>query len=793
MTDLLKRCRESGRCPTSIVSEDRMDLSDNFETLLGSLLESGSGLNLTEKPTTAADFMEVVKMADSRYNVPGNLTTPKKAAVLEHRRCILLLIAGSTSSNNTSLSDVLSQGFLRVVKLWLDEIIAERIGGVDLLLHMIISVSSLPVSKSNVMSSGLGKAIGAAEKHTICVGSKHESAIKNAIKKLKVNWNASVKEIRSKNASSHSSTQAQQDSSAQTKSSTSSFSSLLSKASAGKPKDSNVSNVSQHIKWSDHHGGALENSQSNTKNRKRRDQNEERDFLAKAKRSKLADFDAQDDFGVRPTIGWRSVQPLTFRASQLPRINSAEIDMQKQRCASVQRVQYYSDADVPMNPTALTPAEEAIDRTTAAQQATVGTMPFHNPQRAPSPPRVSAAHHSSPPFQSQAPAPTTRSPSPPQYLQAEPRSMSPPSHQAPDFPASQYQQQQQQKVVPGLTVGASTETVQAMGLPRFLVGSDIQALQTLAQTPGLLNTFINNNGVYDEPRILELVQNLSRSQGQSQSSQPEQQQQMEQEQRSYYQAQQPESKFHNQYGYRGDQNGNEANLHVSGYGPSTTHHDIVVLFSPYVRIDEVVMKSGFSFVNTSDPEGAKQARASLNGALLGGSSIRVIVAQRRKRGGGDWNVGSSTSNKTLNARKERPPLPTNAYGQIDYDQVRDDRGNAATKNLFVAGYGAGASEQQLREVFSQYVTVTGCVMKGSFSFVNTTDKAAAVNAREALTGAIVNGGSLRVSFAKESGRLGTSFDSTYGPNTRSPYMRNPVFNSNTMNDNMSNYSFRTNM
>lgn len=84
-------------------------------------------------------------------------------------------------------------------------------------------------------------------------------------------------------------------------------------------------------------------------------------------------------------------------------------------------------------------------------------------------------------------------------------------------------------------------------------------------------------------------------------------------------------------------------------------------------------------------------------------------------------------------------------------------------------------------------------MKGSFSFVNTTDKASAVNAREALTGTILNGGSLRISFAKETGRLGTSFDSTYGANTRSPYMRNPVYSSNNVNDNMNSYSFRPNM
>ena len=113
-------------------------------------------------------------------------------------------------------------------------------------------------------------------------------------------------------------------------------------------------------------------------------------------------------------------------------------------------------------------------------------------------------------------------------------------------------------------------------------------------------------------------------------------------------------------------------------------------------------------------------------------------------------------------------LPRNVMDQVDYDNVRDDRGNPATKNLFVAGYGANTSEQQLREIFGQHAQITGCVMKGNFTFVNTSDRNSAVNAREALTGSVVNGGVLRINFAKETGRLGTSFDLTYGPNSAGP-------------------------
>jgi RNA recognition motif-containing protein len=76
----------------------------------------------------------------------------------------------------------------------------------------------------------------------------------------------------------------------------------------------------------------------------------------------------------------------------------------------------------------------------------------------------------------------------------------------------------------------------------------------------------------------------------------------------------------------------------------------------------------------------------------------------------------------------------------------------------------GTTEQQLRDLVSQYATVVSVVLKSTFAFVNTTDRDAAVIARQSLGGVMLNGSPLRINFAKESGRLGTSFgDSTYGP------------------------------
>lgn len=75
----------------------------------------------------------------------------------------------------------------------------------------------------------------------------------------------------------------------------------------------------------------------------------------------------------------------------------------------------------------------------------------------------------------------------------------------------------------------------------------------------------------------------------------------------------------------------------------------------------------------------------------------------------------------------------------------------------------------MKDVFGQYATVVSVVMKGTFSFVNTTDRDAAVIARASLSGKQLNGGAFRINFAKETGRLGTSFDSTYGPASASTY------------------------
>ena len=241
--------------------------------------------------------------------------------------------------------------------------------------------------------------------------------------------------------------------------------------------------------------------------------------------------------------------------------------------------------------------------------------------------------------------------------------------------------------------GATVEQVLAMGLPLFLVGSNLQALQTLVDAPSLLTTFRDASGNYDQNGLLNLVSTLTQQYALPQATQ------------TFAQTAQPiyhpppvaqSSLFSTpaitgltqtlqpavSRGYRGDQNLGEANLHLSGYGPTTTNEEIIALFAPYVQVIEVVPKGNFSFVNTRDPEGAKRAREALNGSLLGGMPCRINMATRKIK-----NLDHMTTSAIPAAPSDLSALPRNSLGQVDYAAVKDDRGNPATKNLFVAGYG----------------------------------------------------------------------------------------------------------
>jgi hypothetical protein len=67
-----------------------------------------------------------------------------------------------------------------------------------LLLHLLSSVTGLPVTKSVVKASGMGKAIGSIEKHALVVGTPNETAVKDRVQSIKDSWHASVKALKGK-------------------------------------------------------------------------------------------------------------------------------------------------------------------------------------------------------------------------------------------------------------------------------------------------------------------------------------------------------------------------------------------------------------------------------------------------------------------------------------------------------------------------------------------------------------------------------------------------------------------
>lgn len=533
------------------------------------------------------------------------------------------------------------------------------------------------------------------------------------------------------------------------------------------------SNNQRRIRWADSEGLPISVSfqvdryqdsrlksekRESTREHKKRDRLKEKDLIQKARKSKLVDKDdSLDTMAIIFSSKWHRPSLLPSDSENPPvHVNSMEVAVQTKRMSSVMPVNFLSEDDVPSNPYPLTEAEQTADfnnQSTTPPQI----IPFFFGQQTPVQNPAPAAHpcntltaiaHPPTPVLPLAPPPI---PPPPTNL---------------------------------LHTAAPIAVVRSMGLPDFLAGQNVQALQALVASPGLLNTFVDVNGNYDQPKIMNLIQAMNHQLQKTKPAPPpiptvppilppppppvSNHQYAPSTQTTPYSVipQAPTYKSANPSApsYRGEQNNTDGNLHLSGYNPTTPVDSIVALFTPYVKVDEIVQKSGFMFLNTSDPEGARRAREALNGVMIGGSPLRINVALRR-------NKNPPTSPAT---NQSVVLLPRNALGQVDFDAVRDDRGNTATRNLFVAGYGHGTTEQQLREIFSQHTQITGVVMKSSFSFVNTTEKSAAVLARQALVGTTLNGGKLRINFAKESGRLGTTFEPSKGTYSNSTYYGHTV-------------------
>lgn len=339
---------------------------------------------------------------------------------------------------------------------------------------------------------------------------------------------------------------------------------------------------------------------------------------------------------------WRPPRLLPEDGANPPiQVLSNEAVAQTTRMSTTPAVAYSSENDVPISPYLLSEVEKALELS-SRNIATPNVIPFFTPQAMINPVVT--------------------------------------PYVAPSYP---------QPYNISVSTEANLETVLSLGLPFFLVGFNVNALQTLAANPSLLASFKDVNGVYRQPELINLVQTLTQNLV-PQASQPALMPvygafnpvpTYQPSPSSFTQPPPVQQPGPGMRGYRGDQNLGDANLHVSGYGPTTSNDEIVAMFAPYVHVTEIVNKSGFSFVNTNDPEGARRAKEALNGSLLGGLPCRINSATRKAR---DPAFGTGTS---ATPRAGFGALPIDILGQVDLAHVKDDRGNPATKNLFVAGYG----------------------------------------------------------------------------------------------------------
>ena len=138
-------------------------------------------------------------MVQSKASIKTDGVNPESILrILMKRRAILLLVVKCTPENNVALQHILNEAFLVDVKQWLDDILNFKVGGIDLLLHLLSSICMLPVTKTMVTSSKLGKQVANVEKHKICVAGMNQKAIKERVAKVKEEWSASVKRMKRK-------------------------------------------------------------------------------------------------------------------------------------------------------------------------------------------------------------------------------------------------------------------------------------------------------------------------------------------------------------------------------------------------------------------------------------------------------------------------------------------------------------------------------------------------------------------------------------------------------------------
>jgi hypothetical protein len=136
-------------------------------------------------------------------------------------------------------------------------------------------------------------------------------------------------------------------------------------------------------------------------------------------------------------------------------------------------------------------------------------------------------------------------------------------------------------------------------------------------------------------------------------------------------------------------------------------------------------------------------------ADLSSSSNSFSASSRESTKSGAVPTATSSARHSLSLLNWRSVTVARSAEEPVLNRFRDAKGNRATKNLFVFGYGPGVSPLQLRNLCSQHATLVDVFVKSGFSFVNTASREQAVLAREKLSGFILNGSCLNINFAKE--------------------------------------------
>mmetsp|Transcript_23242 Transcript_23242/g.48257 ORF Transcript_23242/g.48257 Transcript_23242/m.48257 type:complete len:818 (-) Transcript_23242:83-2536(-) len=680
----------------------------------------------------------------------------------------IALLCALMSKFPSSLDLSGSENGLKIVKYWIKEAtFTEGGGGVNILIFILRCVGGLKVTEQSVTRTGIGRVISSITKLDICKGGAGTNGriIANLVEEVKDAWVKTSKEAKAKeknalekslqntggkggamfdgdkttteetkkeSAAEKAKRRAQERMKKRNNQNSSSPSPQTSPSNTSsqppptkRPKISfdPIPSIREYTPNPPTGGEGVDNAKL------------EDDKMEKMKETeRIANVKLNDMLKeLFANSTYKSPMPLTSTVTQTSVVNSNAYNTWDQTTPKSERnhwVQYLSKDDIPRQPEPL--GDEGVERDQSeSQRATSKKMEWGEPSQPPppsAPPQQSNSYFPSPP-QPPPPAPSTFTAAAP----AAPNLSLPPTstsygHPPPFAPLPPYAPPPHNPNNMPVPPPTSSQPPIPSNIPSFLHSEDHATLMILSQTPELMYVHRGSDGKYNKEALIALVKSLSDSLSASKKL----------ESSNAYQPP-PGTAM-------------PSNLHVSGYGPGTTQNEIIELFNHYVQVNNVVWKDNFVFVNTSDPVGAARARSALQGHLMNGSPLKINDAIKRVE-----NVATTDPHERQRLsemiKSNKQPLPMLPTGGIDYDKIRDDKGNPVSSNLWVGGFNNATppTERELFQLFGPHCEVTNTVIKTGFCFVNTKDIPGAVIARHALQGESIWGGVLKVNFAKGNG------------------------------------------